>query len=761
MNSNTFYSLLLRGTVHLFNLKTWVHYYVSLLKRLGPIKFSLLLAFAIIFADACLQVAIAMVYAEELDMADMSRSVILGLMITPWAVYFLSVVVGDLDNARQRLALTVKELESISKHDKAKTKLLKKEIVEHQKTQQRLREGTSLLRSFLDTSPDLIFHRDLEERIVSCNKAMETLTGKTEQQLVGLKPKDIYPLDYAEQVSGRHHKVVNTHQEQIHETWLQYPNDRLAYFEIRALPLFNSQNECVGLIGFGRDITERKNHQEFLEKASRDKTTFISTISHELRTPLNGIVGLSRMLLDENFNKEQLKYLKTIHMSAITLGNIFNDIVDLDKLDRKRLNLANDRIDFDDFMNDLQSLAFIQTEQKQLKLIFEQEGDLPHQLYSDGTRLRQVLWNLVTNAVKFTDEGQVIIRCRYFAGQDENRLCFEVEDTGIGIPENKLDKIFAMYYQVKGERHASGTGIGLAVSHEIVKAMKGRLTVTSEVGKGSIFTLCLPNSSIPEQPIITSELPTLSILLVEDIELNILVARALLEKQGHQVDVAMNGQQALDKVASNEYQLILMDIQLPDMDGYEVTRRLRETHKVLPPIVALTANVFSDTQQFIEKGLDDAIGKPVSLSLFNAMVERLFDKRTLAITPPVNHDTIEPEKANLALFNEEILNEFLSFLPLSVMLENVALFEQLMPEYLTILESHMVAKNEKGIVEKSHKIKSASASIGLLRIQELAQKMQSPDLPAWWDNIDDWYELIKQLYLKDVKALKKWLVEHA
>tara|TARA_R110001583_G_scaffold423_6_gene4017 strand:+ start:1724 stop:3922 length:2199 start_codon:yes stop_codon:yes gene_type:complete len=732
------------------------------LKRLGPIKFSLLLAFAIIVADACLQVVIALLFSEALDTADIYRSVILGLIITPWAVYFLSVVVGDLDSARQSLASTVNKLENISKGDKAKTSLLEKEIVEHQKTQQQLREGTSLLQSFFDTSPDLIFHRDLEQRFVSCNKAMEKLSGKTKAQLIGLMPQDIYSIEYAQAVTLRHQKVIQTHLEQIHETWLQYPNGRMAYFEIRALPLFNSQGNCVGLIGFGRDITDRKKHQEFLEKASRDKTTFISTISHELRTPLNGIVGLSRMLLDENFNKEQIQYLKTIHMSAITLGNIFNDIVDLDKLDRRRLNLANDYINVDDFMNDLQSLAYIQTEQKKLVLIFEQQDDLPKCINSDGTRLRQVLWNLITNAVKFTDQGEVSIRCSRFVEQQQTWLRFEVQDTGVGIPEDKLDKIFAMYYQVKGERHATGTGIGLAVSSKIVRAMNGRLTVTSELGKGSIFTLCLPtNCATSMKESSALDVPTLSILLVEDIELNILVARALLEKQGHKVDVAMDGQQAIEKVASTPYDLILMDIQLPDMDGYEVTKRLREAHYQLPPIVALTANIFSDTQQFIAKGLDDAIGKPLSLLLFNKMLARHFNDSTEVVGNVNSLKAIDTSATEVMLFNESMLKELMEFLPTSVMLDNVALFETLMPEYLSILESHMVAKNEEGIVSQSHKIKGAAASVGLLRIQKLAQKMQTPDLPAWWDNIDDWQELIKSLYLKDLKDLKKWIVANA
>lgn len=746
----------------LLNLKTWVHYYVALLKRLGAIKFSFLLALAIIFFDALLQIIIAQVVSEPLDKGDLLRSFVLGLLITPWAVYFLTVVVDDLDSALQRLALMITKLEEISKADKAKTNLLEKEIVERQKTQRQLREGSNLLRSFLDTSPDLIFHRNLKGQFVSCNKAMQELSGKSEQQLIGLTPEDIYSEDYALEVSLRDQKVMATGIEKIHAHWLPYPNGRMAYFEVRALPLFNSQHECIGLIGFGRDITERKKHQESLEKASRDKTTFISTISHELRTPLNGIVGLSRMLLDGKLTKKQTQYLKTIHMSAITLGNIFNDIVDLDKLDRRRLNLVNNRINMQDFLIDLESLAHIQTEQKKLQLCFEQQALLPECIYSDDTRLRQVLWNLITNAVKFTDQGKISIRCNsYIDDHQQAWLCFEVEDSGIGIPEDKLDRIFAMYYQVKGNQHATGTGIGLAVSSKIAKAMQGRLTVKSELGKGSLFELCIPlKCSVAVESVSTFIMPTLSILLVEDIELNVIVARALLEKQGHKVDVAINGQEALDKVASNAYQLILMDIQLPDMDGYEVTKRLRELHLHLPPIVALTANVFSDTQKFIDQKMDDAIGKPLSSTSFNAMIERNFTKEIKEKPSSVNEVKADVSE-NSVLFNESMLKELMEFLPTSVMLDNVVLFETVMPEYLSILESHMTAKNQQGIVNESHKIKGAAASVGLLRIQRLAQKMQSPDLPAWWNNIDDWSELIKKLYVQDLKKLKKWIVANA
>jgi two-component system aerobic respiration control sensor histidine kinase ArcB len=746
----------------IFNLKTWVHYYVSLLKRLGAFRFSLLLALAIFTADAILQMVLAYYFNDPLDIVDISRSIILGLLITPWAVYFLTVVVGDLEEARQRLDNTVARLQVILAKDQQKTRELESEMIERQKSQKLLQEHTILLHSFLDTSPDLFFHRDLKGAFVSCNKAMELVTGRTAAQLIGLTPFDIYPDEYAQQVVKRDQKAQETEQEQIHEHWLHYPDGRQALFEVRALPLYNVKHVCVGIIGFGRDITERKKHQESLEKASRDKTTFISTISHELRTPLNGIVGLSRMLLDDQLTAEQTKHLKTIHMSAITLGNIFNDIVDLDKLDRRRLNLVSNDIDMLDFISDLESLAFIQTEQKGLTLHFKQTDVLPNFIQADDTRLRQVLWNLVSNAVKFTEQGQVTIRCFCeHEGTTDEHLCFVVQDSGIGIPADQLEKIFAMYYQVKGNRHATGTGIGLAVSKQIVDAMQGKITVTSEVGQGSTFKLCLPVKFLEQRinkPIEPSKLPALSILLVEDIELNVVVAKALLEKLGHQVDVAVNGEQALQKVSEHRYQLILMDIQLPDMDGYQVTALLREKYQDLPPIVALTANIFSDKQDFTKKGMDDALGKPLTVRSFNDVVRRFFTQlkpqESLTTTSDnIKIDHIEP------LFDNAMLLELMAFLPTTVMLDNIALFTKLMPDYMRILDSNMVAKDKQGILSEAHKIKGAAGSVGLKRIQMLAQKVQSPELPAWWDNIDDWVELIKLNYESDITELKKWVVK--
>jgi len=747
----------------IFNLKTWVHYYVSLLKRLGAFRFSLILAVAIICADSILQLFLAYYFNEPLDIVDVSRSFILGGLITPWAVYFLTVVVGDLEEAREVLDHTVNKLQVIVKNDQQKTIALENEIIERQNSQLQVEQSAILLRSFLDTSPDLFFHRDLEGGFVSCNKSMEALIGKTEKELIGLNLFEVFPENYANEAMQRDQGVKDTLQEQIQNHWMHYPNGRKAYFEVRVLPLFNSLKEFVGIIGFGRDITEHKKNQDMLEKASKDKTTFISTISHELRTPLNGIVGLSRMLLDEKLTPQQIQYLKTIHISAITLGNIFNDIVDLDKLDRRRFDLVREKVELKDFLSDLQSLSFIQTQQKGLQLKFIQKGEFPNIIETDATRLRQVLWNLISNAVKFTEHGIITIRCSYIAGEP-NQLSFEVEDSGIGIPHDQLEKIFAMYYQVKGNANVIGTGIGLAISSQIVKMLGGRLTVDSEPDVGSTFRFSIP-VKVDERTVLAEtsldSVQPLDILLVEDIELNIIVARALLEKLGHHVDCAMDGKQALQKVSKHQYQLILMDIQLPDMNGFEITAKLRQIHgHNLPPVIALTANIFSDKQYFIERGLDDALSKPLGVEALNRVIGKYFPSQNLL---PDASKPSEPllEKATDSLFDEEMLTDLLAFIPSAAMLDNIALFEKLMPDYLQILDSNMVAKDKQGIVNEAHKIKGAAGSIGLKRIQELAQKVQSPDLPAWWDNIDDWVTLIKSNYQQDLDDLKVWVSEQS
>ena len=639
---------------------------------------------------------------------------------------------------------------------------LKIEIKEREETQIQLEQQSSFLRSFLDASPDLVFYRNEDKEFSGCNRAMELRTGKSEKQLVHLKPADVYSPEAAAKVIETDEKVFRHNVSLTYEQWLDYPDGRKACFEIRKVPYYDRVGKRHGLMGFGRDITERKRYQDALERASRDKTTFISTISHELRTPLNGIVGLSRILLDTELTAEQEKYLKTIHVSAVTLGNIFNDIIDMDKMERRKVQLDNQPVDFTSFLADLENLSALQAQQKGLRFNLEPTLPLPHQVITDGTRLRQILWNLISNAVKFTQQGQVTVRVRYDEG---DMLHFEVEDSGIGIPQDELDKIFAMYYQVKdshGGKPATGTGIGLAVSRRLAKNMGGDITVTSEQGKGSTFTLTIHAPSVAEEVDDAFDeddmpLPALNVLLVEDIELNVIVARSVLEKLGNSVDVAMTGKAALEMFKPGEYDLVLLDIQLPDMTGLDISRELtkRYPREDLPPLVALTANVLKDKQEYLNAGMDDVLSKPLSVPALTAMIKKFWDTQD----DEESTVTTEENSKSEALLDIPMLEQYLELVGPKLITDGLAVFERMMPGYVSVLESNLTAQDKKGIVEEGHKIKGAAGSVGLRHLQQLGQQIQSPDLPAWEDNVGEWIEEMKEEWRHDVEVLKAWVAK--
>ena len=765
-------------------------YYVDLMMKLGLVRFSMLLALALVVLAIVVQMAVTMVLHGQVESIDVIRSIFFGLLITPWAVYFLSVVVEQLEESRQRLSRLVQKLEEMRERDlslnvqlkdniaqlnqeiavreKAEAELqetfgqLKIEIKEREETQIQLEQQSSFLRSFLDASPDLVFYRNEDKEFSGCNRAMELLTGKSEKQLVHLKPADVYSPEAAAKVIETDEKVFRHNVSLTYEQWLDYPDGRKACFEIRKVPYYDRVGKRHGLMGFGRDITERKRYQDALERASRDKTTFISTISHELRTPLNGIVGLSRILLDTELTAEQEKYLKTIHVSAVTLGNTFNDIIDLDKMERRKVQLDHQPVDFTSFLADLENLSALQAQQKGLRFNLEPTLPLPHQVITDGTRLRQILWNLISNAVKFTQQGQVTVRVRYDEG---DMLHFEVEDSGIGIPQDELDKIFAMYYQVKdshGGKPATGTGIGLAVSRRLAKNMGGDITVTSEQGKGSTFTLTIHAPSVAEEVDDAFDeddmpLPALNVLLVEDIELNVIVARSVLEKLGNSVDVAMTGKAALEMFKPGEYDLVLLDIQLPDMTGLDISRELtkRYPREDLPPLVALTANVLKDKQEYLNAGMDDVLSKPLSVPALTAMIKKFWDTQD----DEESTVTTEENSKSEALLDIPMLEQYLELVGPKLITDGLAVFEKMMPGYVSVLESNLTAQDKKGIVEEGHKIKGAAGSVGLRHLQQLGQQIQSPDLPAWEDNVGEWIEEMKEEWRHDVEVLKAWVAK--
>ena len=763
-------------------------YYVDLMVKLGLVRFSLLLASALVVLAMIVQMAVTMVLRGHVESIDVVRSVFFGLLITPWAVYFLSVVVDQLEESRQRLTKLVDKLEEMRTRDlelnqqmkqtitqlnqeisdrisaeearKQVMDKLREEMARREQAQIELEQQSSFLRSFLDASPDLVFYRNIDKQFSGCNRAMELLTGLSEKQLIGLTPRDIYDDEAATKVLETDEKVFRHNVSLTYEQWLQYPDGRKACFEIRNVPYYDRVGKRSGLMGFGRDITERKRYQDALENASREKTTFISTISHELRTPLNGIVGLSRILLDTELSQEQLKYLKTIHVSAITLGNIFNDVIEVDKIERRKVQLDNQPLDFTGFLADLENLSGLLAQPKDLKFVMQPALPLPHKILADGTRLRQILWNLIGNAVKFTREGEIVVRVAYSANET---LRFEVQDSGMGIPQEEQDKIFAMYYQVKdqhGGKPATGTGIGLAVSRRLAQAMGGDITVSSAPGKGSCFVVEINAPRVADEVEDTGlddslPLPALHVLLVEDIELNVIVARSVLEKLGCSVEVAMNGHDALSLFDPQEFDLVLLDIQLPDMTGLDVARAIHQQHKgvQLPPLVALTANVLKDKKEYLDAGMDEVLSKPLAVPALTAVIKKFWDYQG----EEEETDMPVADTQSRMLLDVAMLEQYIELVGPGLITQSLTMFEQMMPGYLDVLDSNMMARDQKGIAEEGHKIKGAAGSVGLLHLQQLAKQIQSPELPAWWDNVQEWIDELKQEWRQDVAVLREWV----
>ena len=652
-------------------IKTWTQYYVNWLTRLGIIRFSLLLALFIIVMAVTIQIGVTMLLRGTVDIVDIVRSVFFGLLVTPWAAYFLTAVVDELEDSRQRLTHMVSKLQEMRERDQALNvqlqnnisqlnqqieetykaesarqqamSKLKAEVVRREQAQQELEERSVLLLSFIDSSPDLIFYRNEQGIYSGCNHAMEALIGIKERQLIGLRPEDVYSPEIAAKVLETDQEVYSRNTPCTYEQWMTYPDGHSACFEMRKVPFFDARGKRLGLLGFGRDVTERQRHQQQLEQASREKTTFISTISHELRTPLNGIVGLSRILQETRLDAEQRQYLNTIHVSAVTLGNIFNDIIDLDKLDRHRLQIAPMRVDLPAFLSDLESLTRLMAEQKGLYLHFDLDGELPHWVLADGTRLRQVLWNLTGNAIKFTEHGGVTLRV--YMGTAEHRhltLRFEVEDTGIGIAPEHFVCLFSAFEQANASiaREYGGSGLGLVITRHLARLMGGEAGGRSEPGVGSTFWFTVwlgkqgtelndgsPNVSLhAAEEVLRRDHAGRRILLVDDDENNRDLALEIFEPTGLTVDMAFNGMEAIEMAGETAYDLILMDMRMPHMDGLEATRMIRRLPEhARTPILAMTGNTFrEDKEECLESGMDDFIPKPVRLEeLYTKLLEWL------------------------------------------------------------------------------------------------------------------------------------------
>jgi len=501
--------------------------------------------------------------------------------------------------------------------------------------------------AMIDDLPLAIWYKDKEGFIIATNKTLVNLLGfddltsilyKKNTQLFSSKLSTIFDADDAEIMANREPKTTELTITQA---------GQVKHFQSTVLPVYDGQGQINGLVGYQLNITELKQQELELRKAKEEadqlsllKTQFIANMSHEIRTPMNGVIGLSTLALDCTDLSEIKQYVQKINQSSLSLMAILNDVLDLSKIQEPGFSLDNRVFKLTDLIVLLKALFSLTAQQAGVSFTIECDQHIPVYLWGDELRLRQVLINLLGNAFKFTEQGEVslIIRCEQARPESENklRLKFSITDTGIGLSKDQLELIFERFSQADNSatRRFGGTGLGLTISQGLVRAMGGEVQVHSTIGQGSVFSFELvfkvSDKPIPEvasnsHSDANKVLQTKFILVVEDDHINQLVIGLMLKKIGVAYDIAENGAVAIDCIKNQVYDLILMDIQMPVMDGLQATQTIRqfEAYRSLP-IIAMSAGVMLEEKQACTlAGMNGFVPKPIHIEQLTEEMLRL------------------------------------------------------------------------------------------------------------------------------------------
>ena len=489
---------------------------------------------------------------------------------------------------------------------------------------QRVRDQQFYTRSLIESNIDALITTDPRGIITDVNKQMEALTGCTRDELIGAPFKDYFT--DPERAEAGIKLVLGERKLTDYELTARARDGTETVVSYNASTFHDRDRKLQGVFAAARDVTERKRYEQSLQQANRAKSVFLANMSHEIRTPMNAILGFSQLMLrDQDLTPRQFQYLGTINRSGEHLLALINDVLEMSKIEAGRTTLNMSTFDLPVLLNDLEMMFRVRTNEKKLSFSVETIGDVPQYIVSDINKLRQVFINVLGNAVKFTEQGGIGMRVRAEReGASGPFLRIEIEDTGPGISPDDQDKLFRHFEQTKsGQQAGTGTGLGLAISREFVCLMGGEITVTSQVGKGSVFVIHLPLTDGEAEAVqakdnslhvlkLQPDQPTCRVLIADDIEDNRQLLAQLLTPVGFETRLANNGADAVHEFEQWRPHLILMDFRMPVMDGHEAIRRIRAMPGGREPkIIAVTASAMDENrQELMEIGADDFISKP-------------------------------------------------------------------------------------------------------------------------------------------------------
>ncbi len=508
--------------------------------------------------------------------------------------------------------------------------LTSQDITQRKKVEIALEQQKEFIEELFDTDPNLIFVKDGNGKIIYCNKAVSDLVGVSREEFLS-KENNYFPAPekkkhiYAEMEN----RVINHGQEILIEEKIEDKNGVVNHFQTLKKPLKTKDGD-TNILNISTNINKIKYFQQQNQKAMTARTEFFSAMSHEIRTPMNAIMGMTDLMLKRKPREDQVKLLQALHFSAKNLLTLINDVLDFSKIEAGKIEIEEINFSLKNLIENIHLSLKPRALSKNLSLGLFYDESAPDIVKGDSIKISQILNNLIANAIKFTEKGNVSLDIRLKNRmKDGYEILFEVSDTGIGIENSKLKDIFDPFKQASSStnRKFGGTGLGLTIVKNLVELLNGRIDVSSEEGEGSKFSVSVPFKK-PDGNFVEfdkKETPAkiqnwnldLSVLYVEDVLTNQYLIEEILKDWGVKVEVACNGIEAIEKVKSKSFDLILMDIQMPEMDGYQASSAIRDMEDDYfknIPILALTANTSKSTKSEIKKnGMQGFISKPVNI----------------------------------------------------------------------------------------------------------------------------------------------------